>query len=43
MSNIECRMSIDECRIKESFLFYFLKRAERSGSTIRHSTFDFPM
>jgi hypothetical protein len=26
----KCRMSIDECRIKEFFLFYLLKRAERS-------------
>ncbi|CAB1084528.1 hypothetical protein D1AOALGA4SA_12043 [Olavius algarvensis Delta 1 endosymbiont] len=32
-------MSIDECRIKEFLLLYFLKRAERSDSTIRHSSF----
>ncbi len=35
-------MSIDECRINEFFLFYFLKRAERSdihnsSIVIRHS------
>jgi peptide/nickel transport system permease protein len=30
-------MSIDECRIKEFFLFYLLKRAERSD--IHHSSF----
>ncbi len=28
----ECRMSIDECRIKEFFLFYLLKKAERAYS-----------
>jgi hypothetical protein len=31
-----CRMSIDECRIKEFFLFYLLKRAKRSD--IHHSS-----
>jgi hypothetical protein len=31
-------MSIDECRIKEFFLFYFLKIAERSD--IHHSSID---
>ncbi|CAB1082123.1 hypothetical protein D1AOALGA4SA_9760 [Olavius algarvensis Delta 1 endosymbiont] len=37
--HVKCRMSIDECRIKEFFLFYLLKRAERSDSTLRQSTF----
>ncbi len=31
-------MSIDDCRIKEFFLFYLLKIAERSDSTIRQSS-----
>jgi hypothetical protein len=30
----ECRMSIDECRIKEFFLFYLLKLAERIDTTV---------
>ena len=40
----KCRMSIDECRIKEFFLFYLLKKAEQSdihNSSIvnHHSSF----
>jgi hypothetical protein len=34
----KCRMSIDECRIKEFFLFYLLKIAERSD--IHNSSID---
>jgi hypothetical protein len=34
----EYRMSIDECRIKEFFLFYLLKEQSEATSTIRQSS-----
>ena len=37
----KCRMSIDECRIKEFFLVYFFKKEQSEAtSTIRQLTFD---
>ena len=39
MTNVECRMSIDECRIKEFCLFYLLKKEQSEAtSTIRQSS-----
>jgi hypothetical protein len=35
----KCRMSIDECRIKEFFLFYLLNKQSEATTTIRQSSF----
>ena len=47
MTNVKCRLTNVECRIKEFFLFYLLKRAERSDShnssiVNHHSSFVIP-